>query len=215
MCPLSLAPGATSLTDAIADLEVVRRPERATALLDDTRRMLLGALDHPDSAAGLARRLGLPRQRLNYHLRLLEKEGLVQPVGERRKGNCIERLLRATARRYVISPEAVGAIGATDTMPADRASSGYLVATAARAIDEVSRLESRADAAGKRVATFTVESEIRFASADQRARYLEELTTTMGRLAAKYHNAASRGGRTLRVVAFGHSALSPVTTEAT
>ena len=35
------------------------------------------ALDQPDSAAGLARRLGVPRQKLNYHLRLLEDDGLV------------------------------------------------------------------------------------------------------------------------------------------
>lgn len=199
---------------APADMEVIRRPSQATALLDETRRTLLGTLVKPDSAAGLARRLGLPRQRLNYHLRLLEKEGLVETVGERRKGNCVERLMRATARRYVIGPEALGAIGTPDALPADRASSGFLVGTAARAIDDVSRLDARARATGKRLSTFTIESEIRFASPDARARYLEELTTTMGRLAARYHDGASRNGRTLRVVAFGHPALTPATTEA-
>lgn len=199
------------MTAALAEMSVIRDPGQAAALLDDTRRMLLSELAEPDSAAGLARRLGLPRQRLNYHLRLLEKEGLLETIGEQRKGNCVERLVRATARRYVISPEAVGAIGRPDALPADRASSGYLVGTAARAIDDVSRLEARATEAGQRLATFTIESEIRFASADQRARFLEDLTSTMGRLAAKYHDGSSRNGRTLRVVAFGHPA--PTTPE--
>src|SRR5262245_6527485 len=92
--------------------EVVRGADRAALLLQKTRRQLLAALHEPDSAAGLARKLGAPRQRLNYHLRQLEQEGLVELVEERRKGNCVERVVRATARAYVISPEALGPIGA-------------------------------------------------------------------------------------------------------
>ncbi|MBL8987996.1 MAG: helix-turn-helix transcriptional regulator, partial [Gemmatimonadetes bacterium] len=52
---------------------VVRGSAQASALLGGGRRQLLEALAEPDSAAGLARRLGLPRQRVNYHLRLLER----------------------------------------------------------------------------------------------------------------------------------------------
>ena len=36
-----------------------------------------------NSAAGLAKRIGIPRQKLNYHIRQLEKQGLVEEVGER------------------------------------------------------------------------------------------------------------------------------------
>src|ERR687897_3489675 len=94
-------------------LEVVRRPEPAAALLDRTRQKLLAHLAEPDSASGLARRLRLPRQRINYHLRVLESAGLVELVEERRKGNCLERVVRATARSFVISPEALGGLGPT------------------------------------------------------------------------------------------------------
>ena len=56
----------------IPALDVVRRPEAAAALLDPVRQQLLSHLAEPDSATGLARRLQLPRQRVNYHLRALE-----------------------------------------------------------------------------------------------------------------------------------------------
>jgi DNA-binding transcriptional ArsR family regulator len=124
-------------------LHVVDRPATAATLLDPTRLEILRALDQPDSAAGLARRLGLPRQKLNYHLRLLEGDGLVELVEERKKRNCTERVLRAVARSYLISPAALGSLAADPDRVADRTSSAYLVATAARAITEVSTAVTR------------------------------------------------------------------------
>ena len=93
-------------------LDVVTSPGRAAMLLDPLRLRLLEGLREPDSAAGLARRLRLPRQRVNYHLRELEKHKLVELVGRKRRGNCTARILRATARSYVISPAALGGVGA-------------------------------------------------------------------------------------------------------
>ena len=101
------------MTASPRSVQVIDRPEAAATALRGTRRTLLAALAEPDSAAGLARRLGLPRQRLNYHLRALEKAGLLECVEERRKGNCTERILRATARSFVISPDALGSFGPT------------------------------------------------------------------------------------------------------
>ncbi|MGH7497830.1 MAG: winged helix-turn-helix domain-containing protein, partial [Gemmatimonadales bacterium] len=101
-------------------LEVIRDPESAAALLDPVRQTLLAHLTEPDSATGLARRLRLPRQRINYHLRELERVGLVELVEERRKGNCLERVVRATARSFIISTEALGAIGPTAETASDR-----------------------------------------------------------------------------------------------
>jgi DNA-binding transcriptional ArsR family regulator len=84
--------------------------------LDRIRARLLAELCQPASAAGLAERVGLPRQKVNYHLRLLEQHGLIELVEERRKGNCTERVLRATATSYVISPEALDTV-APDLVP--------------------------------------------------------------------------------------------------
>ena len=78
-------------------LDLVQDLDQAAALLHPTRLRVLEGLAEPDSAAGLARRLGLPRQQVNYHLRELEKRQLIEEVDQRRKGNCIERIVRATA----------------------------------------------------------------------------------------------------------------------
>src|ERR671925_2120899 len=95
------------------DVAVIDDPAAAEASLDPVRARLLAELAEPGSASSLAARLGLPRQKVNYHLRSLEQHGLVELVAERRKGNCTERLLRATAASYVISPAALEA-GAPD-----------------------------------------------------------------------------------------------------
>jgi DNA-binding transcriptional ArsR family regulator len=185
-------------------LEVIRSSESAAALLDPTRQKLLAELKEPDSATGLARRLRLPRQRINYHLRVLETAGLVELVEERRKGNCLERVVRATARAFVISPEALGALGPTAEIAADRLSNAYLIAAAGRAIRDVASLEARARKEGKRVATLTLEADLRFANADSRAKFAEELADAIARLAARYHDDKSPGGRRFRLLAAVH-----------
>ena len=187
-------------------LQVIGRSDTAAAVLDPVRQQLLAQLGEPDSAAGLARRLGLPRQRINYHLRALEAAGLVELVEERRKGNCFERVVRATARSFVISPEALGVVGPGPEASADRLSSAYLLAAAGRVIREVGALQVQARAEDKRLATLTLEAEVRFASAEQRARFARELTDTVARLAAKYHDERAPGGRRFRLLAAVHPA---------
>ncbi|MGH7580658.1 MAG: ArsR/SmtB family transcription factor [Gemmatimonadales bacterium] len=185
-------------------IDVIRSPESAAALLDPTRQRLLAHLKEPASATGLARRLRLPRQRINYHLRVLETAGLVELLEERRKGNCLERMVRATARAFIISPEALGALGPTADTAADRLSGAYLIAAAGRAIRDVADLEDRARKEGKRVATLTLEADLRFANADARAQFAEELANALARLAAKYHDDKTPGGRRFRLLAAVH-----------
>jgi predicted transcriptional regulator len=178
-------------------------------MLQRTRRMVLAHLGEPQSAAGLARKLGLPRQRLNYHLRELEREGLVECVEERRKGNCTERLLRATARSFVISPEALGALGASPQEAGDRFSANYCVSTAARTIRDLAELSSRARDQGKRLATLAMEAEVRFATAQARAAFAEELSAAVAALVARYHDDVAPGGRRFRLAVAVHPVLKP------
>jgi DNA-binding transcriptional ArsR family regulator len=191
---------------AAGPLEVIRRAAQARTLLDPTRRGLLEGLGEPGSAAGLARRLGLPRQRVNYHLRELEKAGLVELVEERRRGNCVERVVRATARHYLISPEALGALGATPEEREDRASAAALVAAAGRAIHAVGALGERARGQGKRLATLSLEVDVRFRSARERSAFTQELANVLARLAARHHDAAAPGGKTFRFLVAGYPA---------
>lgn len=180
-------------------------------MLDPIRLEILARLREPESAAEVARGLGMPRQRVGYHIRALEKARLLRFVGERRRGNYVEHLLQATAACYVVGPSALGAVG-PDTAGSgaglrDRFSSGYLIAAASRTIGEVATLRERARDAGKQLPTLTIESEVRFAAPDQQRAFAQELTESIARLIAKYHDAAAVGGRRFRIVVSGHPVL--------
>jgi DNA-binding transcriptional ArsR family regulator len=186
-----------------AAVQVIQSAAAAEKLLKPERLRILELLTEPDSASGVARRLSLPRQTVNYHLRELEKEGFVEFVEHRTKGNCLERVLRAAARSYVVSPQALGALGADPAQVRDRFSTAYLVSAAAGAIRDVSILRRRADQAGKKLATLTAETEIRFATAAARREFAEELLHSVARLTLKYHNDKAPGGRSFRFLLAG------------
>ena len=186
------------------EVAVIEDPAAAEVSLDPIRVRLLAALSEPGSATTLAGRVGLPRQKVNYHLRALEKHGLVELVEERRKGNVTERVLRATASSYVISPVAMAAVAPDPSRSADRLSARWLLALAARLVKDVGTLITGADKAKKRVATFAVEGEIRFASAADRAAFAEELAGAVTGLIGKYHDESGAGGRRHRLVVAVH-----------
>jgi len=181
-------------------LHVIDEAERAASVLHPLRLRILGELAAAESASELARRLDMPRQLVNYHLRQLERDGLVETVGERRKRNCTERLVRAVARSYMISPAAFGSLAAHPDHVEDRASSAYLVAMAARVISEVSDQRAAAQRADKRTATLTIESEVRFATPAAQRQFAEELTTVIAAVIAKYHDDETAGGRRFRLM---------------
>jgi DNA-binding transcriptional ArsR family regulator len=193
---------------AKSSLAVVRDTARAAHLVDPMRVRLLEKLGEPGSASSLARELGLPRQRINYHLRELEKAGLVQLVEERRKGNCVERLVRATARSYLISPGILGALGRTSEEQQDRFSASYLMAAAGRLLHDLSETAANAAASRKRVATLTLEADLRFASAETRAAFAEELSAAIAQLVAKYHDDRTPGGRSTHLLVGAYPARS-------
>lgn len=198
-----------AVTEAVP-LEVICGLNQAALLLQGTRRQILAHLSEPESAAGLARKLGLPRQRLNYHLRELEREGLVECTEERRKGNCVERLMRATARSFIISPEALSTLGDTPETARDRFSASYLVGAVAKTIRDVASLQARARGEGKRLATLTIEADIRFANPEARSAFGEELANTVAALVAKYHDEHAQDGRSFRMMTAIHPALADV-----
>ena len=192
-----------------AAVEVLDAAETAAAVLDPARLKILTALRDPDSSAGVARSLGLPRQRVGHHVRALEAAGLLTCVGERKKRNCVERLLQASARAYVLAPRLLGDLGLSPDEARDRFSSTYLLAAASRVIEEVSALRPSAEAAGKKLPTLTLQTEVRFASARSQNEFLEELVASFSDLVARHHRPDAAGGRTFRLSLLGHPALAP------
>jgi DNA-binding transcriptional ArsR family regulator len=185
----------------MVDVEVIEDPAAAVVALDPVRARLLAELAAPASAATLAARVGLARQKVNYHLRTLEAHGLVEVAEERRWGGLTERLLVATAASYVVSPGALGEAASDPRRTQDRLSARYLIALAARMVREVGALARRAEAADRRLATLSLDTEIGFRSAEERAAFAEDLTAAVTALVSRYHDA---GGRPHRLVVGAH-----------
>src|ERR1700723_4051872 len=118
------------------DVAVIGDAAAAEASLDPIRARMLAELAEPPNATTLGARLGLARQKVNYHVKTLEQHGLVELVEERRKGNMTERVVRASAAVYVISPAALAAVSPDPARSPDRRSPHWLLALAARLAPE-------------------------------------------------------------------------------
>jgi DNA-binding transcriptional ArsR family regulator len=186
------------------DIQVIDNPAAAAAALGPMRSRLLAEMAAPTSAASLALRVGLARQKVNYHLRALESHGLVELAEERKWGGLTERLLVASAASYVVSPGALGPVAVDPHREVDRLSASYLIALGARVVREVGDLVRRAKASGKRLATLSIDTEIRFKSPTDRAAFTRELGEAIAGLVSKYHDPSAPGGRAHRLVIVAH-----------
>ena len=132
---------------------------------------------------------------MNYHLKELEENGLVELVEERRRGSVVERVYRRTGHAYAISTAALGALGttpeerpATDSPRSTR--SPWLPARSA----DLGTLCAGARAAGKKLPTFALEVDVRFALTGHAAR----LRRGAGGLRGRPRRAVSRRDRPRR-----------------
>jgi DNA-binding transcriptional ArsR family regulator len=155
----------------------------------------------PASAAMLAPRVGLSRQKTNYHLKTLEEHGLVELAEVRMRGGIAERVLQPTAATYVVSPAAIAESGARPEDVRDRLSARYLVTLAGRIVREVGALSRKADASRRRLPTFSIDTEVRFRSSEDRAAFADELTAAVLDLVARYHH---DDGRPHRLIVASH-----------
>lgn len=172
--------------------------------LSPVRREILEELAEPDSAAGLAARLRLPRQKVNYHLRVLEKAGLLELVEERQKRGFHARILRTSANAFVVDPSLLGAwIGNVEGLP-DRFSSAYLITTGARLVKDVATLREEADRAGKKLLTATLETEASFETPGKFDAFTRELAKEIARLTRKHGARRGRKGRRVRLLVAAH-----------
>jgi DNA-binding transcriptional ArsR family regulator len=188
-------------------LDIIDDPARARTALQPIRLRLLHLLERPQSAPQLAKAIGMPRQRVLYHLRKLEAQRLVEAHEHGTVGRRIDRSYVRTATSYAIAPMTLGGVAVDRRTVADAFSAAYLSAVAGRALNDLAALGRAAAARGKRVPTLTIETEVRFATPADQRRFADELTAAFGRLAAKYHHADAPQGRTFRVFACGYPAV--------
>jgi DNA-binding transcriptional ArsR family regulator len=197
------------LPTTLRDTALIEDATQARLALDPIKRDLLTALREPGSAASLARRLGLPRQKLGYHLRALEAAGLVRLVEERPRRGFTERVLVAEAGAFVLDPALLG--GGQDVVDAqDRHAAQHLVQAAGAVVRDVTRMRSAAEAAGQRLLTFTIEAELGFEQPSDFEDFSDALAKAVAELAAQYAPGAARRGYHLVIGAHPAVARAPV-----
>jgi len=174
-----------------AGAAVIDTPEQLVAVTHPTRLRILDELRRRDSAAGVARRLGEPRQRINHHVRELAKAGLLVSAGERRNGNFVEQLYESAAGTFVLSPRITWGDGARLQAIADQLSLRHLIEFGERLQRDAVSLLDQASFDGDAIPTVTVEATVRFADEAARSAFLDDYLHLATELIDRY---AAAGG---------------------
>jgi len=185
------------MADAVAE---IREPRALHALSHPTRMAMLEALRGPGSAASVARSIGLTRQLANYHLKELEKAGLVERVDERRTGNFVESRYQAVARSFVVSPEVARSHPARVRALRRQHALETLVELGERLQRDAASLLDRAAFDGEEIASAGVTAEVRFASEAARAAFMDEYLRTTRTLLERHGAEEGEGYRVVLAV---------------
>jgi hypothetical protein len=95
----------------------------------------------------------------------------------------------------------LGPLAADPAQVADTFSAKYLLGLASKLQSELARSAELAAAAGKRLATLSINTELRFTSPEQRAAFTEELQRALVDVAARHSSPfAKADGRPFRLV---------------
>ncbi len=165
------------------------------ALASPFRRQLLQDLkDEPDSAANIARRHDMSRQRVGYHMRELAKAGFLEIVEERQQRGLKEQLYRVRSFAYVHTNRPTAA-----TRVQDRFSWVSLFNLLAKGVWELIRIRRLADEQDKRVATLAMEVDINFSTPADRKAFTEALISSVDQLAEQY-GAPKDTGRAFKLI---------------
>ena len=167
-------------------VELLEDPEQVAAVAHPVRARILEALRTPDTAAGVARSFGRSRQYVSYHLKELERLGLVQHAGERRKGNFLEQLYEATAKRFVVSSRFATDPERLASVFRDQVSLSQLSDLGERLQRDAAELVDLAATEGRKIPSASLEAELRLPDESARAAFMSELVDSLKALLAKH-----------------------------
>lgn len=184
---------------------LISDPAAARAALTPLRQEMLAALREPGSAASLAETLSASRQQLTYHLKALEKAGLIAPAGTRQRRGFTEQLFQSKADDFVIDPGMMAPSPAAIEAQ-DRHAASHLVGAAATLVREVTRMQAAAEAEGSRLLTFTIEAELGFADPAELDRFTTRLADAIATLAKEFPPGEGRRG--YHLMAAAHPAVA-------
>ena len=161
---------------------LIEKPDQAGALLHPLRLELLKLTDEPRTCTDLAEALGETPQRIYYHVKVLERAGVLEKVEERKVRGISEGYYRATARSFWLSPRLVGRIGGP-RRARDQMSLGFLLALAEELQTDVGRL---AETEREEAPTLGFTAQVRLARLADRTAFLTDIQNLIQSIAKKY-----------------------------
>jgi hypothetical protein len=177
---------------------VLADPDAIAAATHPVRAAILDAMREPATAADVARAIGQTRQNVAYHVRELEKVGLLRHVGQRQKGNFLEQTYETVAGTLVVSPTCTwGDRQRRAEVLADQLSLSSLFETGQRLQHDSTLLLDRAAFDGEEIPSASVVTDIHFASEEARSAFLRDYTDSLTALAREH---GSKTGTPYRLV---------------
>jgi DNA-binding transcriptional ArsR family regulator len=164
------------------DVLYIEEVEQARTLLTPLRIELMKLLAEPRTCPELAAHFGETPQKIYYHVKALEKAGLVQKVAERRVRGVVEGSYQAKARSYWLAPQLVGQIGDRRTAR-DQASLRYLLTLIEEVQDDIGHL---AQVVGRDIPTLGLAAQVHLPDGERRAAFLHDLQQLVTDLAREY-----------------------------
>ncbi|PYI53944.1 winged helix-turn-helix domain-containing protein [Paenibacillus flagellatus] len=172
-----------------AETYVVTDPEQAVVLLNPLRAAILSHMREPVSAAEVGRAMGETPQRINYHLKALDKAGLVRRTGTRQVRNLVEVLYQAIAKTFVLS-DTLGFEPETVRRMKEDGSLSHLVQTSDKLKRDALRLLERSEA-GETVHSASLAATVKLAGERERQSFVQEYMEAVRLLTEKYGGAKS------------------------
>jgi DNA-binding transcriptional ArsR family regulator len=174
----------------VKELLYLERIEQAEALMKPKRVEVLRRFAEPRTCTQVGADLGESPQAVYYHVKRLQKAGLLELVEERRVRGIVEGVYQAAARSYWVAPELVGRLGA-ERSPSDQLGLGFLLSLSESLQGDLARLAS-----GPAVLpSFGVAGDVRLAP-DQGAAFVADLQRAFQDVLERYGGSA---GHTFRL----------------
>jgi len=155
------------------------------ALLNPLRGEIVAHLQKPASATEVARQLSETPQRINYHLKSLEKVGIVRRVGTRQVRNLVEVLFQAVAKSFILA-ESLSMKPETMRKLKDQGALAHLITSSERMKQDALLLMEQSDE-NEIIASAALQLQVTLADSDQRNAFVEEYVSLVQKLVAKYH----------------------------
>ncbi|HZI89377.1 MAG TPA: helix-turn-helix domain-containing protein [Candidatus Polarisedimenticolia bacterium] len=172
---------------------LIEKPDQAEAILHPLRLEILKRSGEPRTCTELADAVGETPQKIYYHVKVLQRAGVLERVEERRVRAIHEGYYQAVARAYWLSPKLVGRVPGP-RRPRDPASLGSLLPVVEELQSDVGRLAER-ERPGSTSLAFS--AQVRLARPEDRTAFLSEVQNAIQAVAKKY-GAAGPGRPTSR-----------------